>query len=212
MDLGRNLESIRRQAGHWAPQPLVEAGAERAVKETLLSWLPPGAYEAVTEIGLSENCGALARSSPEAAATYHGFDRREEARARAARLAIPGATLKPLPEGAELPLPKASQDLFLSLFTLERLRMDELYMAIAEMKRITKPGAYAALASLHPGDSWWERIVSSFHARAGRGTPLQLAHYLSPEDWDTVREGKQSLGRGRVAGLVVLRRRTDEPL
>lgn len=204
MELGRNLESIRRQSGDWREEELLPRADEALARRTLFDWLPPGKLDTVAELGL----GPEARP-PAGAANYHGYDRRASARARLEARAPHGAPAT-LPDGAELPLATKSLDLFLSLFTLERLRMDELYMAINEMRRLVKPGAYVALASIHPGENWWERLVAKWHARRGRGNPLQLPHYLSPEDWDTVKEGKLNLSGSRVAGLLLLRRRDDD--
>jgi len=143
VDLGRNLENIRRQKGDWAEGALVASSAERTVKETLLGWIPPGRYLNVVELGIGAEPGAGAFAEV-SGADYQGCDRRPS---RLQAPPKPGGEVHRLPDGAELSLPTASQDLFLSLFTLERLRMDELYMSIAEMRRVVKPGGYAALAS-----------------------------------------------------------------
>lgn len=141
------------------------------------------------------------------ASHYLGLDFRTDALATMQAL-HPGAQVQVPGAGAEFPLPDASQDSFLSAFFLERLPMHQLYMALAEIKRTVKPGGRALLASLYPGRRWHERLASGLYRRLGRGDPLRLEHYLSPEDWDV--EHEEFLNRaGRSAQLLSLTRKSE---
>ncbi|RZA05933.1 MAG: hypothetical protein EOP11_11575, partial [Proteobacteria bacterium] len=126
MDLGRNLETIRRQSGQWGEASALSDAQEGRVRRLLLGWLPaPSAH--ITELGFSASAAATLPDLLPPGGSYVSYERRPS-RLAAGALAAGSARVMPLPNGAELEMATASQDLFLALFTLERLRMDELYM------------------------------------------------------------------------------------
>lgn len=184
------------------PRWLDPAGEREALRQ-LLAETPAGG--AVLQLGLDH--AELTAPWAKAARTYHGLDFRADARATM-QAALPGATVQAPGDGAEFPVPAASQDLILSCFYLERLPMHQLYMALAELRRTLKPGGRALLASLYPGRSWPERLTAGFYRRLGRGNPLRLEHYLSPEEWEVEREAFLTRG-GRCVQLLWLSRKHE---
>ena len=110
---------------------------------------------------------------------YHGFDIHP---APLQQCLFPQRELRD--PALALPLESASQDLFLCLDLLEFLRMDQLYMVISEARRILHPGGICLLRALakdiplgrwiHPGQR-----------------PLELTHYISPEDWRTLADFRE---------------------
>ncbi len=98
-----------------------------------------------------------------------------------------------------LPLEGASQDLFLVLDFLEYLRMDQLYMVLAEARRTLKPGGICVLRGLSPQPGAFGRLAHSLWGKVRavrpawvRGRrPLELTHYISPEDWKTLSDTRE---------------------
>ena len=97
-----------------------------------------------------------------------------------------------------LPVANESQDLFLTLYFLDLLRMDQIYMTCSETRRIVKPGGYWGLISMTHGlnpitksFSWaWEKLAQAKPELVGGVRPLELTHYISPEDWETITDEK----------------------
>ena len=101
-------------------------------------------------------------------------------------------------EGKNLatPFPNESRsaDLVLILDLIEFLRMDELYMVLSEARRILRPGGICVMRSLGSGVTSLEKFLARtrtvfteyapgiFHG----SRPLELTHYISPEDWTIV--------------------------
>lgn len=104
-----------------------------------------------------------------------------------------------------LPLPDSSQDLLLSCHVLEDLRMDQLYMLCSEARRILKAGGHWLLASRHPGSNPLERGISRALALVTGTKSMELTHYISPEDWETVFDEKVS-SIGTSTQFLLLRR------
>lgn len=123
-----------------------------------------------------------------------------EASHQAAILAASAKFVKGGAEG-ELPLEEKSQDLLLSCYALEGMRMNHLYMACSEARRVLKEGGHWLILAKDPGRGAWERLISFFRAKAGRPS-LNVTHYISPEDWHTVED---SFLPG-VNRLLILRR------
>ena len=90
-------------------------------------------------------------------------------------------------EALRISLPDVSQDLLLCLYAMEFLPMDRLYMACSEAKRLLPEGGRWVMLSHHPGRSFYERCRAKLRGSGFR--TLDLNHYVSPEDWDTLREG-----------------------
>jgi hypothetical protein len=119
------------------------------------------------------------------------------------RIATPGANAKFVKGGAEgeLPLEGKSQDILLTCYALENMRMNHLYMVCSEARRVLREGGHWLILARDPGRSAWEKFVSYFRAKTGRPS-LNVTHYISPEDWHTVED---SFLPG-VNRLLILRR------
>ena len=112
-----------------------------------------------------------------------------------------------------LPAASASQDLFLTLYFLDLLRMDQIYMTCSEARRIVKPGGYWGLISMTHGSnpvtksvSWvWEKLAQANPEMVGGFRPLELTHYISPEDWETMLDEK-TISFGICSQALLLKR------
>lgn len=89
-----------------------------------------------------------------------------------------------------VPLADASVHLVLTLDFLETLRMDQLYMVASEARRVCRPGGLWLLRGLSSGPGPWQRLVGRLHARRTGARPLELTHYVSPEDWSTLSDSR----------------------
>lgn len=100
----------------------------------------------------------------------------------AERAAVEGRSL-----AIQLPLESGAADLALCLDLLEYLRMDELYMMISESRRALRPGSLFVLRCLSHGNGLRGKIAAAAHAWIPKlfsgSRPLELSHYVSPEDW-----------------------------
>jgi hypothetical protein len=116
---------------------------------------------------------------------------------------ITGTNSKFVKGGAEgeLPLEEKSQDILLTCYALENMRMNHLYMVCSEARRVLREGGHWLILARDPGRSAWEKFVSYFRAKTGRPS-LNVTHYISPEDWHTVED---SFLPG-VNRLLILRR------
>jgi ubiquinone/menaquinone biosynthesis C-methylase UbiE len=94
----------------------------------------------------------------------------------------------PIDSSCVLPLPDTSQDLFLSCYVLEHLRMDQLYMLFSEARRTVKIGGHWALACTTFPANYLARLLSKLYWNKLR--PLELTHYVSPEDWEIISDEK----------------------
>lgn len=119
------------------------------------------------------------------------------------RVALAGAHARLVKGGAEgeLPLEDKSQDLLLTCYALENMRMNHLYMVCSEARRVLREGGHWLILARDPGRSGWEKLVSYLRAKTGRPS-LNVTHYISPEDWHTVED---SFLPG-VNRLLILRR------
>jgi SAM-dependent methyltransferase len=97
-----------------------------------------------------------------------------------------------------LPLESGSADLALCLDLLEYLRMDELYMTISEARRTLRPGSLCIVRCLSSGRGWSGWLAAKTRTWFPRffagARPLEINHYISPENWrvileERVREG-----------------------
>ncbi len=183
------------------------------VQEFFLRALPLSQMKTITELGCGsgKQAAALLPQLPETA-YYRGL----ELSPRLFQQSL--AHLRPWGERASvsqiatdclLPLPDASQDLLLCLGFLHSLRMDQFYMACAEARRIVRTGGYWALAgpTLGFASGAWEQVFRWRPSWSGWVRPLDLMHYISPEDWDLVREERFPGWLGAQA--LVLRRLGD---
>lgn len=91
-------------------------------------------------------------------------------------------------------LPDSSAQLVLTLDYLETLRMDQLYMVASEARRILRPGGLWLLRSVSVGGGAWQRLMGGLHLRRTGERPLELTHYISPEDWETLGESREAAG------------------
>lgn len=155
------------------------------------SWLAPFLVSGPTlEVGTGD--GARARWLRERfpTATYTGF---EPSAKWAAVSHVP-----PVNPALPLPVPEASQSNVLCLDLLEYLRMDQLYMVIAESRRVLSAGGRCFLRTLHPSPGLPARAWRQAYAWAPRWVggrrPLDLHHYISPEDWRVLHEQRDRDG------------------
>lgn len=118
----------------------------------------------------------------------------------------------------QLPAGTATQDAVLCLDLLEYLRMDELYMVLAESRRTLKPGGRCFLRSLSFGSGLRGRIAAGLRSLAlrwrfslfGGSRPLELNHYISPEDWRVLDDRK--MPEGWLSRQTVALERIESPL
>ena len=197
---------IRNQAGGWRERRAADPTAENAQVERLFSWIPFGAVKNLAEIGAEggERGELLLQNYLGVNAHYVGFSPRDNSQKS---LGSRGS-LRPIAPTGGLSLETASQDLFLAIFALENLRMDHLYMALSEARRVVKLGGYAALLSHAPGETLLERAHDWMLRQTRKENPIRLDHYLSPEDWETVKEESMTNKKRRVQ-LMLLRRKND---
>jgi SAM-dependent methyltransferase len=95
-----------------------------------------------------------------------------------------------------LPVADASRGVVLCLDLLEFLRMDQLYMVFNEARRTLKPGGLCVFRTLSFAPGPRGRLAASLRdlalriwpALVGGARPLDLHHYLSPEDWRILEE------------------------
>lgn len=170
----------------------------RAVSLPAQEW---GTVRQVAELGPGAPAHEILEHFPDA--VYRAFDvspRRVGEIAEALSSWKSRAFSARISSGCELPLPDASVDLFLSTQVLELLRMDQLYMLCSEARRVVRTGGHwvlAAPAKLTGFKSWLRQL-------SGAPEGLELTHYISPEDWDTLRNetksGIQLLVLRRLAG------------
>lgn len=122
------------------------------------------------------------------------------------RILATGADAKFVKGGAEgeLPLESKSQDLLLTCYALENMRMNHLYMVCSEARRVLREGGHWLILARDPGRTAWERVISFLRAKTGRPS-LNVTHYISPEDWHTVED---SFLPG-VNRLLILRRLSE---
>ena len=135
--------------------------------------------------------------------SYRGFDVSETmvTRTLAELTAYRGrAFAAQIDPSCEMPLPDKSQDFLLSCQVLEVLRMDQLYMSCAEARRVLREGGHWLLACTAKKSG----IAGSLQSWFSRERAMELTHYISPEDWETVSnqtiEGLQYLLLRRLAG------------
>lgn len=91
-------------------------------------------------------------------------------------------------------LPDSSVRLVLTLDYPETLRMDQLYMVASEARRVLSPGGVWLLRSVSSGSRSWQRLLGELHNRFTGKRPLELTHYISPEDWETLGEHRERAG------------------
>ncbi len=159
--------------------------SDPAAQELLLRSLPP-------------NLGHIAELEPDKPWT-------EQLRARTPA----HYTGVPLQDHGRLPLPDQSQDLFLTCYVLERLPMDHLYMVCSEARRIVKTEGHWALLALGPQSHFLAPFVALFWGKWKGIRPLELSHYISPEDWRIIQEYRQP--RWGLCSQLLLLQREKEP-
>lgn len=172
----------------------------RPIPASFWDFLP--SPENITELGASSPDFAIGMLEKWPNAMYRSFDVSPAATELllAALSPFPGrAFAGPINSSCELPLPDASQDLFACCEPLELMRMDQLYMALSEARRVLRPGGHCLLAS----DAKVSGLQGLLQRWSGVRT-LELTHYISPEDWETLRDeralGRQFLLLRRLAG------------
>jgi Methyltransferase domain len=113
-----------------------------------------------------------------------------------------------------LPLDSSAFDLFLTVNCFERLRMDQLYMVCHEAKRVLRTGGLWLLAGLTWGPSRQEKVQGKIATMLYKRRPLDLTHYISPEDWETVAEKRFPAGcfQWQVLALRRIESPAAEPL
>ncbi len=104
-----------------------------------------------------------------------------------------------------LRLPDASRDLALTLNFLERIRMDQLYMVASEARRVLRPGGLWLLSGKGRAEAGWKKLLGPLFSNRQAGKPLELTHYISPEDWEIVAEDRQPAGFFSRQRLVLKR-------
>ncbi|MGZ3734579.1 MAG: class I SAM-dependent methyltransferase [Bdellovibrionota bacterium] len=114
----------------------------------------------------------------------------------------------------QLPLENHSIDLVLCLDLFEFLPMDQLYMVLAESRRALRPGGLCILRSLSHGRGLRgilaEKFLSLFPRLYGGRRPLELNHYISPEDWKVISDERVKCG-WLSRQTVVMERLPDLP-
>lgn len=185
---------------------------ERASVALLLACLPKESSLRIAETGCRS--GHLAEeilsSHQNLASTYIGLESATEQRAAAAnRMKDYGETFSSLEYAAaeRFPLPDKSQDLLLSAYFLEHLRMDQLYMVFSEARRVLAPGGHWAILTRSPGGSFWEKTTSRLWSATGKRM-LEMNHFISPEDWEI--EIDRRISRfGLISHVFVLKRKPE---
>jgi hypothetical protein len=116
--------------------------------------------------------------------------------------ALDAHTLSP---ACEFSVENASTDLLLSSFSLDLLRMDQLYMFFSEARRVVKPGAYLAIAGLGEAQGVVELLRQKWWCLKNKRKILRVVHYISPEDWQTILQENVS-AEGMRCELLILKR------
>lgn len=119
--------------------------------------------------------------------------------------AYPGLLRLSLEADGSIPAPDDSLGTLFACHALERLKMEDFYMVCSDARRVVNTGGYWALLAHHPGETLWSRLRAAVFRRRHHLRPLELFHYISPEDWETVREEKV-MRRGLVSQIAILRR------
>ena len=183
------------RVGNLAPAPSSRRPLLAAATDRWSALLPPVAFPNVTELGSGACTLApwiFSRPQPPAPLSDFESDTRLAKNFRSPNGLAPGSvSLTQFQPALGLSLPDASQDLLITNRYLEFLRMEELYMTCHEARRVVKMGGHWAIASLTPAPHTFARFWQKLRAA---GQPLELTHYISPEDWRLVTNEKVSQG------------------
>ncbi|MCO5142525.1 MAG: hypothetical protein M9962_05490 [Oligoflexia bacterium] len=98
---------------------------------------------------------------------------------------LPGNHKNSINEFGEIPLPDTSQNFILTNHFIEQLTKPQLYMFLAELRRIIKKDSYWLYIGNKPSDSILAKILTTifFFKKA----PLiQIWHFISPEYWQLI--------------------------
>lgn len=117
------------------------------------------------------------------------------------------------PITCELPLADSSQDLFLTIYLLEFLRMDQFYMVCSEARRMVRPGKYWAIINLSPPEKIADKLIAFTRNKIAAIQPdwmshlkfIDINHYISPEDWEVMKQDTYST-RGTPSQITLLKR------
>lgn len=122
-------------------------------------------------------------------------------------------TFSSLPPSCEFPLPDQSQNLLLCCYSLEALRMDQFYMVCSEARRVVKTGSHWGIVNYTFGSSLpsaalskvWEKLHDWKRAWTGNTRPMEIMHYISPEDWEV--ESTKVVDRGLFSHQITVLKR-----
>jgi SAM-dependent methyltransferase len=180
--------------------PSVARPSRRQDEIALLAALADRRGEAIVELGAGDGARSASLLRALAPASYEAFEPSEIlARVTAREISGAGggnASVRVHDLARPIPVGEAAAGVALCLDVIEYLRMDELYMVLAEARRVLKPGGIAVLRGLSYGGGFggsvartaWTRYPSLASRLFGARRPLELHHYLSPEDWKVLDE------------------------
>lgn len=89
-----------------------------------------------------------------------------------------------IPNTCELPVDESSLDLALQAYLFNRVRMDQVYMICAELRRSVKKGGYWGILEHSFGSGILSKGISGVWGRWMQHNLLDINHYISPEDWE----------------------------
>lgn len=165
----------------------------------LLAHLPLGQMQTAAELGPTAD-GWLAHqilARLPATAKYTAFTIEATPQVKDSRFC---ATPAPL---CELSLPERSLDLLVVAYSLNSLPQRLLYMALAEARRLVRPGGWLGLVSNVKAPGLLAQAKAALGPR--RLPPWEPMHFISPEDWGTERQ-LSTQSDGVPSKAVILRR------
>jgi ubiquinone/menaquinone biosynthesis C-methylase UbiE len=184
---------------------------DRAGLELFFRVTPFSAAKKILEIGAGSGRIAEIVLSAKAAASSHydALDFRAQASEslRGPELKYP-AQFKMIQASADGPYPFADHryDLAFCCYVLERLRKDQLYMALAEARRLLPAGSFFSVLFRSPEESFLRRARAFLSF--GREPEIELNHFISPEDWE-IADDERIRSHGAISRVMLLRRKSE---
>jgi hypothetical protein len=196
---------------HVRSSPVLQTRAPADSARIEKAWeklLPTASFSTVTELGAG-TCSVAAmlfRRTPPAHFLALESESSWHRNFQIPKNSAPGAVaVSGFDPATGLPMPDSSQELLFTNRYLEHLRMEELYMVCHEARRTVKPGGLWAIASLTPHVGSFAFLKNFRQRCAERGRPLELMHYISPEDWEVRANEKNSLAGTAIQFLLLER-------
>ncbi len=92
-------------------------------------------------------------------------------------------------------------------FTINYLRMEQLYMFMHETARIVKPDGFFCILSYVPHSGFLKNLRAKWLAKNGKYSLMPVWHYTSPENWEPI-HGELLENKGAPIELWVAKRKS----